>query len=181
MRTAHVVRLAALLALGAFALHQLHYPIAFGVSPSGEPAEQGHGYMADLLAPLAVLVLAVALATLIRGTEAAPPIRAPLTRRITVFAAALFAIYTGQESLEGILATGHSFGFATPLADGGWIALPLALGIGALLALIARALEGIERTIAVVHTARPCRRAPAVRGRALPARGPALAASPLAF
>src|SRR5919109_261204 len=102
------------------------------------------------LAALAVLLLAAALATLIRGTEVAVPVRAPLARRIAVFAASLLAIYAGQESLEGILAAGHSLGVATLLADGAWIALPLALGIGALAAVIARALEGIERAIAVV-------------------------------
>jgi hypothetical protein len=181
MRTAHGVRLAALLAVGAFALHQLHYLIAFGGSPSGGTADPSHGYFTDLLAPIAVLVLAAALATLIRGTEGAPQIRASLPRRIAVFGVALFAIYAGQESLEGILATGHNFGIAALLADGGWIALPLALGIGALLAVIARALEGVERAIAVVHAARQRRRAPAVRGRALPARATALTAAPLAF
>jgi hypothetical protein len=181
MRTAHGARLAALLALGAFALHQLRYLIA-GAPSAGELGEPGHGYMADLLAPLAVLFLAAALATLIRGTEVAPPVRAPLARRIAVFAAALFAIYAGQESLEGILAAGHSFGVATLLADGAWIALPLALGIGALAAVVARALEGIERAIAVVHAQRArLRRPPAVRGRARPARTPVLAAAPLAF
>jgi hypothetical protein len=179
-RTAHGIRLAALLAAGAFALHQLRYLIAFGASASGEPVAPGHGYMTDLLVPIAVLALAAALATLIRGTEAAPAIRASLARRAAIFAAALLAIYGCQESLE-ILATGHGFGFDTLVAAGGWIALPLALGIGALSAVIARALEGVERAIAVAHAVRRRRRPPAVRGRALPARASALAAAPLAF
>jgi hypothetical protein len=181
MRTAHGVRLAVLLALGAFALHQLRYLIA-GAPSAGELGEPSHDYMADLLAPLAVLLLAAALATLIRGTEVAVPVRAPLARRIAVFAASLLAIYAGQESLEGILAAGHSLGVATLLADGAWIALPLALGIGALAAVVARALEGIERAIAVVHARGAwLRRPPAVRGWARPARAPVLAAAPLAF
>jgi hypothetical protein len=178
MRTAYGVRLAALLALGAFALHEVRYVLALGAPPG----EQGHGYMADLLAPLAVLVLAAALGTLIRGTEAAAPSRTPLPRRIAVFAGALFAIFAGQECLEGMLATGHGLGVAMLLADGGWLALPLALGFGALAAVIARALEGIERALAVVHSARErLRRAPVVRGRPLPARGPSLLSAPLAF
>jgi hypothetical protein len=182
MRTAHRVRLAAILAVGAFALHQLRFLIAFGDSSSAELAQQGHRYMSELLAPIAVLVLAGALATLLRGTEGASPTRAPLVRRIAVFTAALLSIYVGQESLEGILAAGHPAGPAALFAHGGWIALPLAGAIGALSALLARFLERVERAIAVVHATRPQRsRAPASRGRALPARGPSLPSTPLAF
>jgi hypothetical protein len=174
MRFAHNVRLAAILAVGAFAFHQLRYLIAAG--SSSELA--AHGYMTDLMAPLAVLVLAGALATLIRGTEGASPARAPLGRRIAVFAAALLAIYLGQECLEATLTFGHP----EPVALlGGWIAVPLALVIGALGALLARALEVIERVIAVTHAVRQRSRPPAVRGRALPARALRLASSPLAF
>jgi hypothetical protein len=181
MRTAHRLRLAAILALGAFGVHQLRYLIAFGDAAGHELARQGHGYMTDLTAPLAVLILAAALATLIRGTEGATPTRAPLARRIAVFAAALFAIYIGQESLEGLI-SGHPLGPGAVLAHGGWIALPLAVAIGALSALLARLLENVEHVIAVVHAERSSRsRPPASRGRALPARGPRLPSTPLAF
>jgi hypothetical protein len=182
MRTAHRVRLAAILAVGAFALHQLRFLIAFGDSSSAELAQQGHRYMSELLAPIAVLVLAGALATLLRGTEGASPTRAPLVRRIAVYTAALLSIYVVQESLEGILGAGHPAGPAALFAHSGWIALPLAVAIGALSALLARFLERVERAIAVVHATRPQRaRAPASRGRALPARGPSLPSTPLAF
>ena len=122
MRTAHRIRLASILAVGAFALHQLRYLLAFG----GESAAEGHRYMADLLPPLSVLVLAAILATLLRGTEGASPAPAPLARRIAIFAGALLAIYFGQELLEGLMAAGHSANLAALLADGGWVALPLA-------------------------------------------------------
>jgi hypothetical protein len=177
MRTAHKVRLASILAVGAFGLHQLRYLIAFG----GSSVAEGHRYMSDLLPPIAVLVLAAVLATLIRGTEGATPERTPLGRRIAVFAGALLAIFVGQELLEGLIA-GHSAGPAAVLSGGGWIALPLAVAIGTLAALLARVLEGVERAIAVIHAERPLRaRAPAVRGRALPARGISLLSAPLAF
>jgi hypothetical protein len=182
MRTAHSVRLASILAVGAFALHQLRYLIAFAGSADAELAQEGHRYMADLAAPLAVLVLAAALATVIRGTEAAASERAPLGRRIAIFTGALLAIYLGQELLEGLLATGHATGLAGVLGGGGWLALPLALTIGALAALLAHLLEGVERVIAVIHAERPLRRRPpAVRGSALRARGISLLSSPLAF
>jgi hypothetical protein len=180
MRLAHNVRLASILAVGAFALHQLRYLLAFG-SASAELAEQGHRYMMDLLPAIAVLVLAGAVATLIRGTEGASPARVPLARRILVFAGALLAIYIAQEMIEGTLLAGHPAGPAAVLANGGWLALPLAAGIGALSALLASALEGVERAIALVHARRVRSRPPAVRGRALPARTLRLASSPLAF
>jgi hypothetical protein len=181
MRTAHGIRLAALLASGAFALHQLRYLLAFGAS-ADELAGASHAYMSELLPPLAILVLAAALATLIRGTEGASPTRVPLTRRVATFSAALLAIYVGQETFESLLASGHPGSITALLAGGGWIALPLALAIGALTALAARALEGLERAIAVTHARRrELSRPPAVHGRPLPARMARLAAAPLAF
>jgi hypothetical protein len=161
-------------------LHQLRYLLTAG--SSAELAHAGHRYMADLLPPIAMLVLAAAVATLIRGTEGASPARTSLARRIGVFAAALLAIYVVQESLEGMIAAGHPAGPAAMLANGGWLALPLALGIGIGAALLAGALERVERAIAVVHAERVRRsRPPAVRGRALPGRRVNLPAAPLAF
>src|SRR4051794_37167822 len=117
MRAARSVRLAAVLAGGAFALHQLRYLIA----PSGDLGPQGHGYMTALLPPIAVLLLAAVIATLIRGTEGACPARPPLGRRVALFAVALLAIYTGQETLEGLMAGGGPGDLAAALTDGGWI------------------------------------------------------------
>jgi hypothetical protein len=170
MRTAHGVRLAAIMALGAFALHQLRYLIAFGGSSSAELAQEGHGYMSDLLPPVAVLVLAAGVATLIRGTEGSSSVRTPLAHRVAGFAGALLAIFFAQESLEGLIVAGHPAGAGAVLANGGWLALPLAGVIGALAALLARLLEEVEHAIAVVHTDRSrLPRPPAVRGRSLSA------------
>jgi hypothetical protein len=180
MRIAHNVRLAAILAVGAFALHQLRYLIAFGGSASAEMAQHGHGYMTDLLPALAVLVLAGALATLIRGTEGASPSRGSLVGRVALFASALFIVYACQESFEGMLSAGQPAGIAD-VANGSWIALPLSLVLGALAALLARALERVEHVIGLTHADRSRARPPAVRGRASPARTQRLAAAPLAF
>jgi hypothetical protein len=178
MRLAHSVRLAAILAIAAFALHQLRYLLI----PGAELARQGHGYTVDLLAPIAVLLLAGALATLIRGTEGASPAHAPLGRRIALFTLALLAVYAGQESIEAAISAGHAVGPIALLGGGGWLALPLVLAIGAVAALLASALEVVERAIAVVHGDRRLRtRPPTIRGRALPARGLRLPSSPLAF
>src|SRR3954452_8293100 len=104
MRTAHGVRLGAVLALGAFALHQLRYLIAFGGSSSAELARQGHSYMADALPVLVVFALSALLATLIRSRFGPTLSRGPLARRAATLAVALLAIYVTQESLEGLLA-----------------------------------------------------------------------------
>jgi hypothetical protein len=181
MRTAHRVRLAAILALGAFALHQLRYLIAFGASSPAHLASEGHQYMQAMLPPIAIMALAAILATLIRGTEGAAPSRAPLGRRISVFAFALLGIYLVQESLEGLMYSGHLGSPAEVLGAGGWLAIPLALVIGLLAALLTRALESVERAIAVVHAERRRLRPPVVRGTAAAARGLRMALSPLAF
>ena len=179
IRIARSVRLAAILAAGAFGLHELRYLIGSGGPSTAEHA--AHGYMTDLLAPIAVLALAAVLATLIRGTEGAAAERAPLRRRVALFAGALFAVYLGQESLESVLTAGHATIVHALIAGGGWLAAPLAIGLGALSALLASALERVEHAIAIAHARRLRSRPPAVRGRALPARGLRLIFAPLAF
>ena len=170
MRTAHRIRLAAVVSLGAFALHQLRYLLAFGGSSSQELARQGHGYLADAMPILGVFALSALLATLFRGRHGARLTSGSHLRRTTIFAIALLTIYTTQESLEGLFAAGHPVGPAAILASGGWVALPLALAVGALAALIVRALEGVELAIAERLTPRNLRRprpGPALRPRSV--------------
>src|SRR5256885_9543574 len=113
MRLAHRVRLAAVLVLGAFALHQLRYLIAFGGASSSELARQGHGYMADAVPLIGVFALSAVLATLIRGRFGARLVRAALPRRAAVLGFALLATFATQASLHGTLAAGHPDGIAT--------------------------------------------------------------------
>jgi hypothetical protein len=181
MHTAHRVRLAAILALGAFALHQLRYLIAFGDSSSAALARQGHAYMADALPVLGVFALSALLATLIRGRYGAGLRRMSLSRRAAIFTVALLVIYASQESLEGMLASGHPAGLAAILAAGGWLAIPLAAALGAVAALLAGALEGVELAISRRRVARALRRAPRVRGRAHAARDAKRLLNPLAL
>jgi hypothetical protein len=181
MHTAHRVRLAAILALGAFALHQLRYLIAFGDSSSAALARQGHAYMADALPVLGVFALSALLATLIRGRYGAGLRRMSLSRRAAIFTVALLVIYASQESLEGMLASGHPAGLAAILAAGGWLAIPLAAALGAVAALLAGALEGVELAISRRRAARELRRAPRVQGRAHAARNAKRLLTPLAL
>jgi hypothetical protein len=168
MRTAHRARLAAILALGVFALHQLRYLVAFGSSSSEELARQGHGYMADWLPILGVFALSALLGTLIRGRFGARLARASLSRRAAIFAAALLAIFVTQESLEGALAAGHPGGVAAVVGSGGWLAIPLAVAIGFASALLARALENVEIAIGARRTMPVLPRAPRTAGSARP-------------
>ena len=152
MRRAHRARLAAILALGAFAVHQLRYLIAFGSSSSEELARQGHGYMAAWLPILGVFTISALLGTLIRGRFGARLAKASLSRRAAIFAAALLAIFVTQESLEGVLAAGHPAGVAAVLGYDGWLAIPLAAAVGFVAALLARALEQVEIAIGARRT-----------------------------
>ncbi len=167
MRLAHRVRLAAVLVLGAFALHQLRYLIAFGGSSSSELARQGHGYMADALPLIGVFALSAVLATLIRGRFGAGLVRATLPRRAAVLGFALLAIFATQESLEGTLAAGHPGGIAAVLAAGGWLAVPLAFILGAVAALVLRLLERVELVFSGDRARSRFVRAPRVQGRPL--------------
>jgi hypothetical protein len=181
MRTAHRARLAAILALGAFAVHQLRYLIAFGSSSSEELARQGHGYMAAWLPILGVFTISAMLGTLIRGRFGARLAQASLSRRAAIFAAALLAIFVTQESLEGVLAAGHPGGVAAVLGYDGWSAVPLAAAIGFVAALLARALEQVEIAIGARRTIPVLPRAPRKAGSARPAAAVSRTLDALAF
>jgi hypothetical protein len=181
MPTAHRARLAAILALGAFAVHQLRYLIAFGSSSSEELARQGHGYMAAWLPILGVFTISAMLGTLIRGRFGARLAQASLSRRAAIFAAALLAIFVTQESLEGVLAAGHPGGVAAVLGYDGWSAVPLAAAIGFVAALLARALEQVEIAIGARRTIPVLPRAPRKAGSARPAAAVSRTLDALAF
>ena len=175
------LRLASLLALGSFGLHQLRYLLAYGGDSRQALAEQGHDYLASALPVLAALALAALLATVLRIRLGAGFSDTPWSRRILLCAAALLTIYAGQELLEGMLAAGHPAGAAALLGGGGWLALPLALVVGSLVAVAARLLEGIEVALALRLPRRLAVRAPRVRGVAREKRGANPLSSPLAF
>jgi hypothetical protein len=95
-----------------------------------------------------------------------------------VTAAALVAVYVAQETLEGMLATGHPTGFAGVFGHGGWWALPAALAVGLAIALALRTADAI---VARVHRAGTSARA-RVRARTPPSYDCAFSrAAPLAL
>ncbi|MGZ8665757.1 MAG: hypothetical protein ACXWZM_01455 [Solirubrobacterales bacterium] len=184
-----LARTAALIAVGAFAVHQLRYLAGYGGAAGSELSRQGHGYLSGALPILAAFLLSAVAAGLLRaffvrggGRSGAgvPPVS--LARRAALFSIAIAAIYACQESLEGALSAGHPAGVAAVLAHGGWVALPLAPVLGVLGALLDRGLSTLEVAIAGSHGPRRVRRE-RTRSAAAPRsiRFVPLAAAPLAF
>jgi hypothetical protein len=185
MRSASIIaqrlRLASLLALGAFGVHQLRYLLAYGGDSGRALGEQGHDYLASALPVLAALGLAALLATALRVRLGPGLSQTSWSGRILFCSAALLAIYSGQELLEGVLAAGHPGGAAALVGAGGWIALPLTVAFGFLLALAMRLLEGIEVVLSRLASRPRAARPPRVRGAARGERRANPLSSPLAF
>jgi hypothetical protein len=137
------LRATAALAVGAFVLHQLRYVLGYGESAMQALAAHGHDYLAAL-APVVALLVAVSagqfLAQLARAKRNGEAGRGAgrFGRVWAAAAAVLFSTYAGQELLEGAVSAAHPGGVAAVLGEGGWWALPLALAIGLVVALLMR-------------------------------------------
>jgi hypothetical protein len=165
-----LLRAAALVCAGAFAVHDLRYVFEYGPGASDALSLQGHSYMPVVEASIAIFLAAACLLFLRvlflahRGSQIEPAV--PQFARLWAGASAtLLAIYTLQEGLEGQFSAGHPSGLWGIFGHGGWTAVPLALAIGALVALL---LEGAHRAIVRVGS-----RARAGRPRPAHAPGPA--------
>ena len=163
-------RAAALLAAGVLAVHELRYLAGYGEQAGAASAAHGHGYLALAGALVAALLVAAcarfALALLRAHQGDRPGQRAP--RFLVAWAAStavLLAAYGLQESLEAMLHPGHPAGLAAVLGHGGWTAFLLALGLGALVALLlcgaSRAIEQAESQRSAPPSPRPRAAAPA--------------------
>ncbi len=162
------LRGAALFPLAAYLVHQLRYLLAAGGDAGHELGAQGHAYLSWLTLPITLLaaggvgafaahLVAVRGADAVeqpaRGRSGARPGSAPRGRSgrnhhvgsWLVLAGALLAVYAGQELLESALAGGHAAGLAGVVGGGGWLAVPAALAVGALLALLLRTAERVLR------------------------------------
>ena len=146
MTTRRRSRAAALLAGGAFAVHQLRYLIGYGDGAHTQLGHQGHAYMTALAPFVAVLLLLVAAdvgARLVAGRAdgGVDAARLGFARLWALAGACLLGAYAAQETLEGVLSPGHPAGAGAVFAHRGWAALPLAAAIGLVLALVARGAE----------------------------------------
>ncbi|HTT93969.1 MAG TPA: hypothetical protein VMF55_04810 [Solirubrobacterales bacterium] len=180
------LRAAALMPAAVLTVHQLRYLLAFGGGSGAELEKEGHQYLSALAAPIAMLVAIViglffarlAAAWRVGAGEgrdgAAPePASAPrhgFLRLALSIGAALLALYSCQELLEGMLSTGHPGGFEGVFGAGGWWAVPLAFACGAVVAAALRGAGAAIRWAAGRHrhrTASHGRPAPTPRPRRL--------------
>jgi hypothetical protein len=164
------LRCFALLGAGALGLHELRYLIGYGGDAGRALGEQGHGYLDAVTAVVAltlVAALAALVAALVRGAGAAK--RPPRRWRVRWLACsgALLAVFTLQELVEGALSPGHPAGLVGVAGSGGWIAVPLALAIGAVVAALLRGAEAV-----IARFAAPLRRPPLRAPRSALARAP---------
>ena len=137
------LRATALIAAASLALHQLRYLLAGGHAD----AAGGHAYL-PFAGLLAALLLAAAGAELVRvaarrgGHGPGHPL--PFPHAWPLAAAALLAVFAGQELLEGALSATRAGGLSAVFAEGGWIAAPLAVLLGAI---VAGALAGARAVV----------------------------------
>lgn len=163
MRTlAWRLRAAALLSGGVVVVHQLRYLLAYGQESHHALHAQGHAYL-SLLVPAIVLALTLCAASvigaLVRADRGGRPSEPPRLRRAWGQAAAvLLFLFAAQESIEGLLESGHPGGLAALVGHGGWIALPLAVLVGLLIALLLRgAKAAVARVAAWIRRPSPRR------------------------
>lgn len=160
-------RAAALVPIGALAVHQLRYWLAYGPAASRELLDTGHSYLHSLT-PWIVLAVGIAVGSFLarlartRGSgEVDERGGRGLLALWMIAAGSLLAIYVGQEVLEGLLEAGHPAGLIGVLGDGGWWAIPAAVAIGGALALLIRGGRAAIALVARLGCAptRPARRA----------------------
>lgn len=115
----------------AMVVHQLRFTLAYGARANAELAAQGHSYVSSLV-PWTIFALGVGFTMFLRrlartlgGREQVRPAR---RHAVVVWLGAwlgLFAIYTVQESLEGLFSVGHPGGIEGVVGNGGWWAFPV--------------------------------------------------------
>jgi hypothetical protein len=143
--------------LAALGVHQLRYLLAYGSHTGAELRAQGHAYL-GAFGPFVIVLIAAAagaylgrLADHWRGTQSERSVR---VRRLWLAATlALVAVYATQETLEGLLATGHPGGLAGVFGHGGLWALPSAAVLGGGLALLMRGGQRAARVVAAAGVA----------------------------
>jgi hypothetical protein len=173
-------RALALFSGAAVAVHQLRYVLAFGGRSDEQLGLQSHSYLvlvlpvAAALVLLAVFAFAIALIDVRRAGAPAPAL--PRGHRLWARSTALLlGVYSLQEWIEGQVGHGHETGLGAVFGRRGWLAIPLALVLGAVVAWL---LKGAQTAIEIVASRKRARRrgagasAPAQRAR--PGQRPAL-------
>lgn len=144
---------AAFLPAAVMAVHQLRYLLAYGSHYRQVLVSHGDGYV-DWLTPVCVALLALLIGgALGRAAEAWRSGVSRTSRRLSwpalwcAIAVALVVCFCAQEWLELLLEPGRGGGLLTIFGSGGWWALPVAVAVAALLALL---LRGTDAALAVI-------------------------------
>jgi hypothetical protein len=188
------LRAAALMPAAVLTVHQMRFMLAFGGSSGEELEKEGHQYLSALAAPIAMSVAIVVglffarLASAWRegalepgavpggsagggqGSARDPATWRGLLRLALLIAGSLLVLYSCQELLEGMLASGHPGGLDGVFGGGGWWAVPLSFVFGTVIAVALRGARAAIRWV-VARRRRPTvsrrRPAPAPRPRRL--------------
>jgi hypothetical protein len=142
-----MLRAAAFLTAGAYAVHQLRYAASFGSHADEALHHHGHGYL-SAVAPLATLLVAAAIGWLLWSVMRPALLDVPQVRFRRAWAlssACLISVYTVQELLEGQFSHGHPEGLAGVFGQGGWTAVPLSVVVGVAVAAVLRISHAVER------------------------------------
>jgi len=160
------LRAAVLVLAGVLVVHHGRYALA--------PREHSHAlaavhaYLAWLVPITGALVFVAVMHFAARacGPKAGTAPRLPRTRTLWVSATAcLLSVYGVQEAVEGLFAHGELPGLGALLGNGGFVAIPLAVGVGGILSLL------LSGAATVVRWAL-ARRRPRVRRRVVAASLP---------
>lgn len=142
-RSSPVVRVVALVALAAVAVHELRFWVGFSRADA-KLIHDEHAYLSLGLSLVGVLAVA-GVASFVRSLGRArrsgtsePSGRPRFARTWAATSAVLIAVYSGQELLEGVLAEGHPAGLGGIVGHAGWLALVLAVVFGAVIAWLLR-------------------------------------------
>ncbi len=148
-------RSASLIAIGAFAIHQIRYLLISGELGGEDLLQRGHSYLIHALPLLGGLLLAALTAWVVRRTVFDGDGPLPSRRlRAASYAIGIVAVFCCQELIEGALLTGHVGGLGAIFSTGGWAAMPLAALFGLIAALIDRGVEAVE-ALAAPESAKP--------------------------
>jgi hypothetical protein len=168
------LRAAALMPAAVLTVHQMRFLLAFGGSSGEELDKEGHQYLSALAPPIAMsvaIVVGLFFARLAKawrlgeaeGGDTASASRSArgagwlarggFLRLALLIGAALLALYSGQELLEGMLSNGHPEGFNGVFGDGGWWAVPLSFVCGTVIATALRGARAAIRWAASRHRA----------------------------
>ncbi len=146
-RWAYMLRAAAFLTGGAYAVHQLRYLVSFGSHADEALHHHGHGYL-SAVAPLVTLAVAAAIGwvlwSVMRPARSDVP-HVRFRRAWALSSVCLVSVYTVQELLEGQFSHGHPEGLAGVFGQGGWTAVPLAVLVGVAVAAVLRVSHAVER------------------------------------